>query len=116
MPVFREKDIKVKEIFPGVMLTQAIQYENGCQTVTMGKITVQPGCGLPPHTHPVDDCMIILQGNGELYTEEGSVPIEAGCHIWAPANSRHGVKNTGHEPILMIYTWPAVNVARTMVK
>ena len=116
MPVFREKDITDREIFPGVRLTQAIEYSNGSQAVTMGKITIQPGCEIPPHTHPVDDAMVIIRGTGLLYTEEGSVPIEAGCHLWAPANSRHGVKTTGDEPVVFIYTWPAVNVARTMVQ
>lgn len=114
MPVFRERDIKKKEIFPGVMLAQAIQYENGSPAVTMGKLTIQPGCEIPPHTHPVDDAMIVLSGKGGLYTEEGMVPIEAGCHGWAPANTRHGLKNTGDEPFVVIYTWPAVNVARIM--
>ncbi len=116
MPVFREKDIRAREIFPGVMLTQAVEYTNGSQAVTMGKITIQPGYEIPPHTHPVDDAMIILQGKGELYTEGGSIPIEAGCHLWAPANSRHGVKNTGDGPVVLVYTWPAVNVARIMVE
>ncbi|MFH1088050.1 MAG: cupin domain-containing protein [Chloroflexota bacterium] len=116
MPVFRETDVKAREIFPGVILTQAIQYDNGSQACTMGKITIQPASEIPPHKHPVDDCMVVLQGKGQLYTEEGSLPIEAGCHLWAPANSRHGVKNTGSEPVVLIYTWPAVNVARIMVK
>jgi quercetin dioxygenase-like cupin family protein len=116
MPVFREKDIKVREIFPGVTLAQAVEYDNGSQTVTLGKLTLQPGSEIPPHTHPVDDCMIIIQGNGQLYTEGDPVPIEAGCHLWAPANSRHGVKNTGGAPLVLIYTWPAVNVRRIMVK
>ena len=116
MPVFREKDIEVREPFPGVTLTQAVEYQNGSQACTMGKITIKPGCEIPPHTHPVDDCMVILEGSGELYMEEGSVLIEAGCHCWAPANTRHGLKNTGQGPFVLIYTWPAVNVARTMVK
>ena len=114
VPIFREKDIEAREIFPGVSLFLAVEYANGSQAVTMGKVTIQPGCEIPPHTHPVDDAMIILAGKGGLYTEEGVVPIEAGCHLWAPANSRHGVKNTGDEPLVLIYTWPAVNVARIM--
>jgi len=112
MPVFREKDIKVKEIFPGVMLTQATRYENGSQAVTMGKLTIEPSCEIPPHKHPVDDCMIILEGSGQLYTEEGEVPIEAGYHLWAPANTRPGVRNTGQKTLVFVYTWPAANVAR----
>ena len=114
MPVFRENDIKVREIFPGVKLTQAVQYENGSQAVTMGKIIIEPGSEIPPHTHPVDDCMILLEGSGQLYTKSGEVPIEAGCHLWAPANTRHGVKNTGQKQLVFVYTWPAVNVARFM--
>jgi HTH-type transcriptional repressor of puuD len=116
LPVFREKDIKAREIFPGVNLIQAIQYENGSQAVTMGKIVIEPSCEIPPHTHPVDDCMIILEGSGELYTETESVFIEAGCQLWAPANTRHGVKNTGKQQLVFIYTWPAVNVARFMTE
>lgn len=114
MPVFREEDIQVREIFPGVKLIQAVQYENGSQATTLGKIIIEPDSEIPPHTHPVDDCMIILEGSGELYTETGTVPIEAGNHGWAPANTRHGVKNTGQERLVFIYTWPAVNVARIM--
>jgi quercetin dioxygenase-like cupin family protein len=116
MPVFREKDIKIREIFPGVTLAQAVEYESGSRAVTLGKLTLQPGSEIPPHTHPVDDCMIIIQGSGQLYTEDDPVPIEAGCHLWAPANTRHGVKNTGSDPLVLIYTWPAVNVKRIMVK
>ncbi|MCF8127746.1 MAG: cupin domain-containing protein [Deltaproteobacteria bacterium] len=116
MPVFGEKDIKGREIFPGVTLVQAVEYDRGSQAVTMGKLTLQPGSEIPPHTHPVDDCMIIIQGSGQLYTEDDPVPIEAGCHLWASANSRHGLKNTGSTPLILIYTWPAVNVKRIMVK
>lgn len=114
MPVFREKDIKAREIFPGVKLIQAIRYENGSQAVTMGKIIIEPECEIPPHTHPVDDCMIILEGSGQLYAETGAVSIEAGYHLWAPANTRHGVRNTGKQPLAFVYTWPAVNVAKFM--
>ncbi len=116
MPVFREKDIKAREPFPGVVLYQAIEYSNGTQSVTMGRMTFQPKSEIPPHTHPVEDAMIILSGKGILYTEEGKVPIEAGCHIWAEANTRHGIKNTGDEVLTLVYTWPDVNVSRTLVK
>jgi quercetin dioxygenase-like cupin family protein len=114
--IFQEKDIQPREIFPGVSLVQAVDYDHGSQAITMGKITIEPGCEIPPHTHPVDDAMIILSGSGELYTTEGSVPIETGSHGWAPANTRHGVRNTGKQPLVFIYTWPAANVARIMKK
>ena len=114
MPVFREKNIKTREIFPGVTLTQAVEYDNGSQAVTMGKISIQPGSQIPPHTHPVDDCMVILQGNGELYTVEGSVPIEAGCHLSAPANTWHSMGNDGKEDLQYVTAHPAVDVTREM--
>jgi quercetin dioxygenase-like cupin family protein len=116
MAVFREKDIKDREIFPGVVLIQAIEHANGAACVTLGKIVIQPGCELSPHTHPVEDAMIILTGKGIMYGEKEEIPIEGGCHCLVPANTRHGVKNTGDEPMTLIYTWPAIDVSRTLVK
>ena len=114
MPVFREKDIKMRELFPGVMLTQAVEHSNGTACVTLGKIVMQPGSEIPPHTHPVEDAMIFYAGKGILDSEGEEIPIEAGCHSWIPANTRHGVKNTGDEPLELIYTWPAIDVSRTL--
>jgi len=115
MPLFREKDIEERELFPGVMLTQAIEHGNGTACVTLGKIVMQPGAEIPPHSHPVEDAMIFIAGKGVMVSGQDEVPIEAGCHSWRPANMRHAVKNTGEEPLVVIYTWPAVDVGRTLL-
>jgi len=116
MPVFKEKDVQGKEAFPGVTLAVGISADNGSKDATMGKITMKPGSEIPAHTHPVSDCMVVIQGKGQAYTEEGFVPIEAGCQLFAPAGSPHGLKNTGNEPLVIIFTWPGINVPRTLVE
>jgi quercetin dioxygenase-like cupin family protein len=112
--VFRAKDMEPKEILPGVFMIRAIEHANGSPMATMGYVTIQPGHEVPPHVHPTDDAMVIISGKGEVYTEGDNIPIEAGDHLWAPANERHGVKNVGDEPLVLVYTWPAVNVSRVM--
>lgn len=100
---------------PGVMLTRAIEHENGTAAVTLGKLEIQPGSQIPPHSHPVEDAQIVLSGKGVLIEGDEEFPIEAGCHSWVPGNIRHGVKNTGDEPLVLVYTWPAVDVGRTVL-
>ena len=112
--VFRAKDMESKEILPGVFMIRAIEHANGSPMATMGYVTIQPGHEVPPHVHPTDDAMVIISGKGEVYTKGENIPIEAGDHLWAPANERHGVKNVGNEPLVLVYTWPAVNVSRVM--
>jgi len=112
VPIFHEKDIEPRQNFPGVSHVTAIEYANGSQAVTLGKVTIQPGCEIPPHSHPVEDAAIVIEGKGLAYTSGGTVPIEAGSHIYVPPNGRHGVKNTGDKPLVFIWCWPAINVAR----
>lgn len=112
--VFRAKHMEPKEILPGVFMIRAIEHSNGSPMVTMGQVTIQPGHEVPPHVHPTDDAMVVISGKGEVYSEGDNIPIEAGDHLWAPANERHGVKNVGNEPLVLVYTWPAVNVSRVM--
>jgi quercetin dioxygenase-like cupin family protein len=113
--VFQAKHMEPKEILPGVFMIRAIEHANGSPMVTMGQVTIQPGHEVPPHVHPTDDAMVIISGKGEVYSQGDNIPIEAGDHLWAPANERHGVKNVGKEPLVIVYTWPAVNVSRVMM-
>jgi len=37
MPVFKNKDMNLKELFPGVLMKKGIDYETGSKSVTLGK-------------------------------------------------------------------------------
>jgi mannose-6-phosphate isomerase-like protein (cupin superfamily) len=87
MPVFKNKDMNSK----------------------LGEINLAQGCGLPIHTHTVEDCMYIVEGKGEMYINEEIYPIEAGDQILVPAGTKHNIKNTGKNPLVLVFTYPSVN-------
>lgn len=116
MPVFKSKDINSKKLFPGVLMKKGIDYETGSKSVTLGEIKLSKGCGLPFHTHTVEDCMYIVEGKGEMYIDEEIYPIEAGDQILVPAGTKHKIKNTGKNPLVLVFTYPSVKVTRTLIE
>jgi len=116
MTVFKRKGINLVEIFNGVFLKKAIDSENNSKSVTLGEITIDPGCGLPLHKHTVEDCMFIIEGKGKLFIGKNQYFIEEGDQILVPAGSHHSLENIGKEKLRLIFTYPSVNVARTLIK
>ena len=116
MPVFKNKDMNLKELFPGVLMKKGIDYETGSKSVTLGEINLSQGCGLPIHTHTVEDCMYIVEGKGEMYIDEEIYPVEAGDQILVPAGTKHNIKNTGKNPLVLVFTYPSVKVTRTLIE
>jgi len=116
MPVFKSKDMNSKKLFPGVLMKKGIDYETGSKSVTLGEIKLSKGCGLPFHTHTVEDCMYIVEGKGEMYIDEEIYPIEAGDQILVPAGTKHKIKNTGKNPLVIVFTYPSVKVTRTLIE
>lgn len=102
------------QTFPGVRHRWQITRELGAGAVTMGTVAIAPGHEIPPHTHPVEDAMVIVEGRGQFFAGAEVHEIEAGSSCLAPANVVHGVRNTGDEDLVLIFTWPAVNVPRVM--
>jgi len=102
------------ETFPGVRHRWQVTPELGAGAVTMGTVAIAPGKEIPPHTHPVEDAMVITQGHGQFLAGDDVHQIEAGSSCLAPANVVHGVRNTGDEELVLVFTWPAVNVRRVM--
>jgi len=97
-------------------MKKGIDYETGSKSVTLGEIKLSKGCGLPFHTHTVEDCMYIVEGKGEMYIDEEIYPIEAGDQILVPAGTKHKIKNTGKNPLVLVFTYPSVKVTRTLIE
>ena len=111
----KETDIETKELFPGVVVRKGIDRDIGAKSVTMGHMSIAPGCGLPKHKHIVEDCMIIIQGQGILYIDEVAYPFQAGDQILVPTGTCHSLQNTGEECLILVFTYPSVDVARILV-
>lgn len=111
MIITGEKAIK-REIVPGVFQTHFIDKQFGSGGVSMGMVTIQPGAGIPPHVHRVEDAMVVVEGEGIFLVGEQGIPFKAGMGLLAPAGVRHGLKNNGENPLKIVYTWPSIEVER----
>lgn len=112
MPV--RKQTEWTETFPGVRHQFNVDPALGAGAVTMGTVAIAPGAQIPPHSHPVEDAMVILSGSGELFVGDEVHPLSPGTACLAPANTIHGIRNTGEEELVLVFTWPAVNVRRDL--
>lgn len=110
--VLKKKNIAPIELMPGVIQDRYWEQSTGAGSVTMGVITLQPGTELQPHYHLVEDAMVVISGSGVFVVEGTETPVSAGDGMLAPANTRHFIRNNGTEPLVIVYTWPSVQVAR----
>ena len=51
-----------------------------------------------------------------MYIDEEIYPIEAGDQILVPAGTKHNIKNTGKNPLVLVFTYPSVKVTRTFIE
>jgi len=58
-----------------------------------------------PHLHHGHDKMYFIhRGQGEFTIADNTFMAVAGDVVWAPADTLHGVMNTGDEPLIMLIT------------
>jgi len=110
--VLKKECIPSVELTPGIIQDRCWDQGTGTGSVSMGVVTLQPGSELQPHYHLVEDAMIVISGSGVFVVEGIETPITTGDGALAPANTRHFIRNNGMEPLVIVYTWPSVQVAR----
>lgn len=102
----RLSDIAPQQMLPGVTYRFGVTKEIGSPDCQMGHVTIEPGVVLAPHMHPVSDAMFVLSGRGIFTLGAEEFPIEPGMFVVAPPDTRHGVRNSGDTPLMIIVTWP----------
>jgi mannose-6-phosphate isomerase-like protein (cupin superfamily) len=65
-----------------------------------------PGYVAPPHSHPYEEFLTVLEGRGEAWLvddgerERESVALEPGVTICLPADRPHSFRTTGDRPLV----------------
>lgn len=106
MGVIKISEIEPIHFFPGVSHYFGITSSVGSENCQMAMLKVDPGVRLAPHTHPVDDAMYVISGEGLFTLNNEEIPFGPGMFLLAPPNTRHGLENTGSEPLVIIFSWP----------
>jgi len=78
----------------------------GTNDLVVGRTVLSPGARHDRHLHPnCDEFLVVLAGQGEIYTNTGREPSKAGDVIYTPRGNWHGFDNTGDTDVLLIWGW-----------
>ncbi len=55
-----------------------------------------------PHSLSTSEVYYILTGNGEMYNNDESQPVEPGDAIYIPPNAKQSIRNADNEPLIFI--------------
>ena len=64
--------------------------------VLSGVVELKPGQEPhPPHTHPDEEFLYVIEGSGTWSLEGRTIPLKTGDVLYTAPNDEHGLKNTG---------------------
>jgi mannose-6-phosphate isomerase-like protein (cupin superfamily) len=72
--------------------------------VVLGRVILEPGDAHPANSHnDEEEYYYIVRGSGMIQLDESEYSIEAGDVVQIPAGTRHGIRNSGKNPIEYLY-------------
>jgi len=81
---------------------------NGSQHLVLGTEEVIPGASIPRHRHfGQDEILLIQTGKAHVWLGDQERDVHAGGLVFIPANTWAGLKNTGAEPISLVFIFSA---------
>jgi quercetin dioxygenase-like cupin family protein len=82
------------------------QRSAGTDQLVVGHTVLPPGARHERHSHPnCDEFLVVLRGDGEIYTDEGREPSREGDVIFTPAGHWHGFDNTSADEVVLLWGW-----------
>jgi quercetin dioxygenase-like cupin family protein len=83
--------------------------------ITTGISTYPAGTGAPLHVHNCDEHVTLLEGRGEVEIEGAVTPLVPYDSTYIPAGQQHAFRNTGDEPMRILWIYPTQEVTRTLM-
>jgi mannose-6-phosphate isomerase-like protein (cupin superfamily) len=80
---------------PGVETRMMASARNGATALCLFEQWVAPGNGAPTHRHPVEEVLMVREGEADMWIEDDHVRVTAGQSLIIPAGRRHGFSNSG---------------------
>jgi uncharacterized cupin superfamily protein len=93
-------------ILPGRKMKRLVTAKSlGAETMSLGVIQVSPGETVRPcHAHTEEEEIIyIVRGQGEAWVDGEIAAFAPGDAILFPRKSKHMIRNTGREPLEVIF-------------
>jgi mannose-6-phosphate isomerase-like protein (cupin superfamily) len=73
----------------------------GCEAATQFVGEIPPGRA-PEHSHPYDELVLVLEGEGVAHVRGGDRPLAPGARVHLPPGRPHCMENTGTRPLVVL--------------
>ncbi len=103
IPEVQMKSPAVKNVSGKVLIGKADGAPNFC----MRRFEIGPEGFTPQHSHDWEHEVFVLEGEGEVFLEEGWHPVQGGSVVFVPANVPHQFRNTGRDTLAFICLVPS---------
>ncbi len=90
-----------------VKMRMLIGPDEGAKNFHMRHFELGAGGNTPRHSHDYEHEVLVLDGAGVLFTEQGEQPFQAGNVIFVPAGELHQFINRTDQPCEFICLIPA---------
>ena len=115
MPILDKSDDPTDEDLPGVQRWEIVTGELGADSLTVVDVILRPGAAPPPHIHPTEEAMVVLEGELEAMLGDEVFTVTPGKTVLAPAGVKHGFVNRSGQPARIMGVFPTGKVERTVV-
>jgi HTH-type transcriptional regulator, repressor for puuD len=84
-------------------------------SMTTGMTSFAPGTGIPLHSHNVEECVLVLEGEATVTIGGDEFDVEAGVNTWVPADVPHRFANRGTGVMRIFWVYGGLHVTRTII-
>lgn len=93
----------------GVTMRVMFSDQTGAPNFAMRVFEVKPGGHTPFHHHPYEHEVLILEGEGQLQSEQGPKPFKAGDAVYIAPDEKHQFRNTSGANLKFLCMIPIKN-------
>ena len=109
--VKRISEVEARDISDGTEVVNVVKQvligpKDGAPTFAVRLFTLGAGGHTPKHSHPFEHGVLVLEGEGELWTENGTHDLSPGTVVFVAPNENHQFSNTGSSPLKFICIVP----------
>ena len=84
--------------------------------LTSGSTLFIPGTMIAPHSHNVEETVMVLEGEAAVYVEGERTDLVAGDVTWVPGNVPHYFANRGDTQMRIYWVYASREVTRTLTE
>lgn len=116
MTIVKYRDVPRLDRGDGIETTPLVtRRSDDSAAITTGISRYPPSTGAPLHVHNCDEQVTLLSGSAEVEIDGDVTPLEPYDSTYIPAGREHAFRNTGTEPMVILWIYPTQSVTRTLV-